>query len=372
MTRPVVPVRHYGPGGLESGGGIGRFIGYVVNEVAKEGVRHLVVDTRGPRWSPLTSPLRLLAALAVMVQDRLVAPERIHHIHVAGRGSTLRKLILTAAARRLGCQHVLHLHDYDYASELERHSPRLRSMVRTMFRGADAVVVLGLNDRRLVIETLDVAADQVAVLNNCVPDPGDCTKAARGAPLILFLGRLSQRKGVPDLLAALARPEMTALAWRAVLAGDGDVAHYRSSVESLELKDRVELPGWLDEEHTAHFLRSADILVLPSHAEGMSMAVLEGLAHGLAVITTRVGAHEEVITDGSTGVFVPVGDAASLSSALAGLIRDGKRRDALSRAARTHFLRRFSMTVYMPLLKDVYDKVRERRRREATTSGARA
>ena len=87
------------PGGREHGGGIGRLVGYVVDAAAGRGARHAVCDTRGPRWSP-SSLLRLGAAAGVMVWDRAIAPERVHHIHVAGRGSTLRKLLLCRARAR--------------------------------------------------------------------------------------------------------------------------------------------------------------------------------------------------------------------------------------------------------------------------------
>src|SRR5690606_36433365 len=105
-------------------------------------VTHLVTDTRGPRWFAPTSLVRLSWAVLSMAMDRLLVPDRIHHIHIAGRGSTLRKLVLAAAARALGCLHVLHLHDYAYADDFAARSPRQKRLVRAMFQGADRVVAL--------------------------------------------------------------------------------------------------------------------------------------------------------------------------------------------------------------------------------------
>ncbi len=224
-------------------------------------------------------------------------------------------------------------------------------------------------DRRLAIGTLGVVPDRVAVLPNCVPDPGRYPETARDEPLILFLGRLSARKGVPELLDALAGPDMAPLRWRAVLAGDGPVEAYRRRAGEIGLTSRVEMPGWLGTEATAALCRRADILVLPSHAEGMAMAVLEGLAHGLAVVTTPVGAHEEVITDGVTGLFVPAGDAAALGMALARLIRDPVRRAELSRCARALYLSRFSVAAYLPRLEAVYRAARQLKGRTVIESG---
>ncbi|TMV86283.1 glycosyltransferase family 1 protein, partial [Thioclava sp. BHET1] len=83
-AEPAITVRHYCAGGAEHGGGIGRMIGYLVAaSPAPEG--HSVTDTRGVRLSLARSPFFLLLALMRMAQDRLVTPDRIHHLHIAGR-----------------------------------------------------------------------------------------------------------------------------------------------------------------------------------------------------------------------------------------------------------------------------------------------
>ena len=353
MTDTIV-ARHYVPGGRSRGGGIGRLVGYVVDAARAEGERHAITDTRGPAWSPARSLPMLLGATLVMACERVTAPDRIHHIHMAGRGSTLRKLVLTAVARTLGAVHVLHLHDYDYIGDYTGRPGWQQALVRRMFQGADRVVVLGRRDRTMATDVLGADPERVVVLRNCVPDPGPHPAAGDRAPFIVFLGRLGARKGVPELLAALASPAMAGLPWRAVLAGDGPVAHYRAAAEALGLGERVAMPGWMEEAETGALCAGADILVLPSHHEGMAMAVLEGLAHGLAVVTTPVGAHDEAIDDGESGLFVPAGDPEALAAALAGLVADPARRAALGAGARARFVARFSMASYLPALRHLY------------------
>ena len=86
--------------------------------------------------------------------------------------------------------------------------------------------------------------------------------------------------------------------------------------------------------------------MLPSHAEGLAMSLLEGLAHGLAVVTTPVGAHAEVIEPEQSGLFVPPGDVAALAAALARVIDDPALRDRLRAGARQRFLDRFDVRSY--------------------------
>ncbi len=350
-------VRHYVPGGCENGGGIGRLVGYITHTARQAGATHFVTDTRGSHWSPAMSPLRLLGAVLTMAKDRIAAPARIHHIHVAGRGSTSRKLILTEAARWLGCSHMLHLHDYDYAGDFAARSPRQQSLIRRMFQNADCVVALGERDRVTLTTLLGVEHDRVVIVHNCVPDPGVRKPPVGETPLIVFLGRLSERKGVPELLQAFSHPAMKDLRWRAVLAGDGPVEDYRHQAIAMGLSDRVEMPGWLSADKAQALCAGADILVLPSHAEGLAMAVIEGLSHGLAVVTTRVGAHEEVISDGKTGVFVPVGDKDALAAALAKLVTDPEIRTELSAKGRAHYLTHFSMQAYMRSMGKLYENI---------------
>ncbi|PDS75089.1 glycosyltransferase [Rhizobium sp. L43] len=356
-ARSAASVRHYVPGGCENGGGIGRLVGYITETAKETGTKHFVTDTRGARWSKVTSPARLLGAILTMAKDRIVAPARIHHIHIAGRGSTSRKLILTEAARLFGCCHMLHLHDYDYAGDFAQRSPRQQRLIRRMFQNADCVVALGERDRLTLTTLLGVDERRTVVAHNCVPDPGAHNIRVGQTPLIVFLGRLSERKGVTELLLALSHPVMKELQWRAVLAGDGPVEDYRRQADALALSDLVEMPGWLDAGEARALCARADILVLPSHAEGLAMAVLEGLSHGLAVVTTRVGAHDEVITDGETGIFVPVGDPNALAAALAKLVSDPESCIRLAAQGRTHYLNHFSMRAYMRSLEKLYETV---------------
>lgn len=369
-TRPA-GISHYCPGGRDHGGGIGRMVGNIA-DAAASGIGavpgteadtaprdHVIRDTRGPRLNPLTSPLRLIWVIMLLLRDRVCDPGRIHHFHIAGRGSTWRKLILTTVARSLGARHVLHLHDYDYRQDFVRRPRPMRRLICRMFRGADAVVVLGQRDRAMVADLLGVSRRRITVMANAVPDPGPSPVKAELPVNILFLGRLGPRKGVPELLDALTR--IPDLPWRAVLAGDGPVAQYRQQAEALGLGARIAMPGWLDPAGVTALCRKADILVLPSHAEGLAMALLEGLAHGLAVVTTRVGAHDEVITDGVSGLFVPVGDPAALARTLEGLILDPALRAHLGTGGRRLYQAGFGMGLYIDRLDRLYDRIDARR-----------
>ena len=353
------------PGGLEGGGGIGRQMGYFLraNQASQRRLRYRIVDSRGP-WYLGASRMHIAGAVIyftcaalTLVWARLFSSPCVAHFNITGRGSTIRKVILVTIARALGLRYLLHLHDPDYAEYYRSRGTFLKRLIATMFHSAAAVVVLGRRDLELVSQSLQLRRDRMIVLHNAVPDPlPNLNRTPRpGRPChLLFLGYLGARKGVPDLLRALASPTMKLRHWRATLAGDGAIGEFRKLADDLGILDRVSFPGWLDQVGVSALCADADVLVLPSHAEGMAMSVLEGLSHGLAVVATPVGAHSEVIEPDVSGILVPPGEVAELANALVSVIEDETLRERLARGARARFLAGFDVRRYAARLRQLH------------------
>jgi glycosyltransferase involved in cell wall biosynthesis len=87
------------------------------------------------------------------------------------------------------------------------------------------------------------------------------------------------------------------------------------------------------------------------------MSVLEGLSHGLAVITTPVGAHSEVIQPEESGLFIPPGDVPALADALTRVINDDSLRERLGRRGRERFLAEFDVQRYASRLTNLHARV---------------
>jgi len=347
------------PGGLEHGGGIGRQMAYFLTALpqAAETPAYLVIDTRGPwflgsaRWRIPLSALYLVSAALRIMWAGIAGQFGLLHVNITGRGSTARKLTLTAIARAVALPYVLHIHDYDYALDVRARSEWTCRLVRSMFAAAAQIIVLGTEADKTLRTALALPDLPISVLPNAVTDPhpaprAAATVAARSTVHLVFLGYLSTRKGVPELLEALASPALAALPWRATLAGGGPVDEFRARAAVLGLADRVAFPGWINQPAASALCAAGDILVLPSHAEGLAMSVLEGLAHGLAVVATPVGAHAEVIEQEQSGLLVPPGDVAALAAALTRVIGDRALRERLRAGARQRFLDCYDVRSY--------------------------
>jgi glycosyltransferase involved in cell wall biosynthesis len=155
--------------------------------------------------------------------------------------------------------------------------------------------------------------------------------------LVLFAGRLTGVKGVPDLLETW-RAFDTSTASLVLVGSRGDPG-------TVDL-DGVEGPGVLVHPWSASvvdYYRAADVYVLPSRAEGMSNALLEAMACGLPVVATRVGAAEVMIEDGVSGMLVTPGDTQELAGALRTLIADPALRERMGAEARRTVEERYAI-----------------------------
>lgn len=361
--RPVLMVTG---GGLENGGGIGRMIGYVIaawNEGARPPMQ--VVDTRGPKYKRIVWPWFMLRSIVKVVCN---APKRpILHLHLAANSSTWRKLIIAQVGKVCGLDYLIHLHDPKYAEFYGRVPRLLRPLVKSLFLDAARVVTLGSPAATMVAALFGVPRERIDIVPNCVPGPPCLRKQdrdERAPPHVLFLGQLERRKGAHDLIEALARREVAGLPWIATLAGGGaDQPGFEEQAARLGIRDRIGFPGWLARGPTTALLEAADILVLPSYAEEMAMSVLEGMAYGLSVICTAVGAQAEVVEDGVSALLVPPGDVEGLAAALARSIADPELRRRLGQGARDVYLRGFNIADYPERIAAVYRRLGEGRPR---------
>ena len=123
----------------------------------------------------------------------------------------------------------------------------------------------------------------------------------------------------------------------------------------LGLAARSETPGWVDRDTAGRLLAGADILVLPSYAEGQAMSVLEAMAHGLCVVCTPVGALAETVQDGVSAILVAPGDVSALTAALRAGLSDPDLRSRLGAGARARLEGEYDGARYPARIQAAYD-----------------
>lgn len=362
MQGPSVPeVYVVAPGANGGYGGIARLVNATLDHWRSADMQPALrlVDpygngrARGPRFA------RAVAQIAGAARRRHIA---LLHIHVAARGSAARKAIITRLAARFDIPVLLHVH----GSRLDEFHDRLpalgRRWLRRLFESADSVVAPGIYWRDVLVEQIGVDPAHVRVIGNAAAGPASLRPRPprRGCELV-FLGNLSSRKGMPELLQALAMPRVAACDWHLQVAGLGDPAPFAAQAAALGIAQRVDFLGWVAEAGVRELLATADVFVLPSHTEGLSIAMLEAMAHACAIVATPVGATLDAVADGESALLVPHGDATALAAALQRLMTDRPLRRALQTSARQRWRAQFDIAHHCRQIAEVYREILERR-----------
>jgi glycosyltransferase involved in cell wall biosynthesis len=185
-------------------------------------------------------------------------------------------------------------------------------------------------------------------------------------PLVLYLGKLTPRKGVDHLLAAMARrPGGDAVL---VVAGNdmGVETSLRSLAADLEIGDRVRWVGLLDGPRRLAALADADVLVYPSSDEVFGLVPFEGLLCGTPAVVSDDCGCGQLVAQARAGELVRHGDPAGLARAIDSLIRDSARRQRMVQRGRDFVRQHFGWPRIAEQTAAVYEAALGDRRRSGT------
>ena len=308
--------------------------GELVAELAAAGIAPHVFDVGG-------SMARPRAALTVARLARFLRSDRIGVVHAQ---DLYTNTLGTLAARLARIPAIVTRVDLNHAVVGYK-----RPVLGWMSRLADRVLVNALCIRDLAIRE-GVEPDRIVVVRNGVElDAFDA--AARAAPVhpmpepggIVSVANMHHPvKGQVDLLLAMREVLRRRPQAHLVLVGDGvRRPHLERSARQLGIAGRCHFLGHrLD---VPAILARASVAVSASYAEGISNAILEGMAARLPVVATAVGGSPEIVRDGSTGFLVPPGAPAALARGLLDLLGSAQRRRRMGEAGRRLVEREFGI-----------------------------
>lgn len=161
------------------------------------------------------------------------------------------------------------------------------------------------------------------------------------SPRIVSIGRLVEKKGFGILLDACATLKARGVVFGCEIIGGGDLEPaLRQRIGELDLGGHVTLAGSLTTEAVAERLRDATVVALPcivggdGNVDALPTALLEGMACGLPLVSTRLSGIPEIVVEGENGLLVGPGDADALADALQAILADPARAAAMGRAGR--------------------------------------
>lgn len=388
---PLPP--HWGGGGRWHGGGVASHLHGLLPCLPQTGVRvRLLVENasraraaRFPDLGPAVhmqpmartlsalaslGPGRLARLLLKAMQDdllrRVPLPQRLRFV---AQAANFDRFLAQTPADLLHVQRAYHRQYLCHAlvgletplvvtvqsanALLEPNPPWVAAMIRHNYRqDAHFIAVSAFVREKMVQHGADPA--RITVIPNGVDvetfAPGDpaAARAGLGLPpdafLILFTGNLIPRKGVDVLLRAFAQAAGQQGASRLAIVGDGPEREKLVALaQELGVAGRVTFAGRQPLPEMPRWYAACDVYVMPSWAEGLSLAVLEAMAAGRPVITTRPDdAEHDAVVPGETGLLTTYGDVAELARALQQLAHSPQTARRLGENGRRRAERRFS------------------------------
>ena len=241
--------------------------------------------------------------------------------------------------------------------------------VERLLRGRTTMfVAVSASEAALALQLRLIGRRGIVVIPNGIelgaPEPPLDLRAELGlgadTPLVGTIARLVPQKAPEDFVAACATVARLVPAARFVLIGSGELeAEVEQAVDRAGLRDRLiripALPG------AAGVLGQLDVFALSSRFEGGPYSPLEAMRAGVATVLTAVVGSRDTVQDGVSGVIVPPGEPEQLGQAIADLLTDAPRRQAMAVAGRARVVARFDVRHMGAALDALYDELRARR-----------
>ncbi|MDR1777548.1 MAG: glycosyltransferase [Desulfovibrio sp.] len=209
-------------------------------------------------------------------------------------------------------------------------------------------------------------ADKIHLVYNSLTFVGDAQISPREERSddvfrILAVGRFARTKGFPELFSALARLRRERLPVRLTLVGDGRWrGRLLRQLRRMRLRDIVDMPGFIPHDEILAFMRSHDLLVVPSvvHSngdrDGIPNVIMEALVCGLPVVATDVNGIPEVIRNNETGLLVPQRNPTAMADALRRMLENRERARSMAEAGKALVKQMFDSKKNITMLRNLY------------------
>jgi glycosyltransferase involved in cell wall biosynthesis len=283
--------------------------------------------------------LRLLASPFALFATILFRHASLVHINTSlNPRAYWRDLAYLFVAKLLRARVVYQVHGGDLPLDFFKGRRALTAFLRWTLGLPDLIAVLASTE--LEAYRRFVPRQEVIALPNgidCRPYAHIPTVATRPTdPLrLIYIGRIAREKGLYESLQAMRLAFELGVDARLTVAGAGDEEpRLRRYAAALGIAQRTTFVGPVFGSDKVNLLAGADVMLLPSYAEGLPYALLEAMAAGVPVLATPVGAIPDVVSPGTHGYLVPARDGKSLAEALALLAGDREKLAWMSRACR--------------------------------------
>lgn len=312
-------------------GGVTRWTALVQSELKRQRVPHHILNT-SPRRRALDGQTRFeqimggaqssIRTTLDLSQKLRKAQRNVVHISSSGGMAHLRDICLALVSKSMGAKIYLHLH-HGRLPQVIRKVSLERIFLDVLSKLVDSVIVLDSRSSTVALSRWKSLKVEV------IPNPVKIrpfTRQINNPPnkKIIYLGWINPQKGISNLLSSWDKLSVLYPDWSLALIG-GISEEFRQTLEVNHPSPRWQILREVAHDEAIKHLQDSAILVLPSYSEGFPNVVLESMSLGKPLVATRVGAIEEMLSEGG-GILVSPGAIGELTEALSRLLGDEKLR----------------------------------------------
>lgn len=241
---------------------------------------------------------------------------KIVHIHGASRGSFYRKFLIFLVVKYLFKKKVLyHIHGGGYHIFYNNSSLIKKRAISFFINQCDCLVCLSHFWKSYFLQNFN--ARRIEVLPNVINHPKLTETGKNNIISFLFLGYITQQKGIFDLLAVIAKNKKKYTnRIKLMVGGNGESARLQEIIKAEDITGIVDFLGWVKTEEKEKMLNMADIYILPSYNEGLPVSILEAMAYEKPIIATDVGGISEIVFNKRNGILLEPGNNLQIEQAI--------------------------------------------------------
>ena len=291
----------------------------------------------------MTFLLRLLRRVRKEIRD--FHPDLVYLTPTTSGPGLLKDSLTARTIRRCGSRLVLHFHNKGVSAHQDRFPYGL--LYRTLFKEAEVIL---LSERLYSDVERFVSRKDVHPCPNGIDCPAVPTRERNAVPEILFLSNLLPGKGVVDLLDACRIMKERGYRFTCRVAGAPSAGitgeDFARLVSERKLTDVIRYDGPLYGSEKQEALAGADMFVLPTRDDSFPLVILEAMAAGLAVVSTREGGIPDEVEDGVTGILCDKEDPSGLADSIGRLLEMPDLCREMGEAGRSRYERLFTKTAF--------------------------
>jgi len=247
----------------------------------------------------------------------------------------------------------------------------LRSSEKKLMKRSDALIAVSMYTKKELTEFYDIDEEKIHIIYNGVDvqkfKPNKDRAGLRRElgleekqKIILFVGRLYQRKGLDTLFQSISKVVQNFKDAKFVISGEGfrqNKEKLLKLAEKLKIENSVLFVGYFPDEKLPDLYAASDIFVLPALYENFPFAILEAQATGLPVISTKVGGIPELVTNNKNGLLVEPANSEQLTEGIMILLENPEFAEELGKRARQLVKEKFAWPLITNEVVDLYSKI---------------